>query len=125
MNLLLDTHVLLWWLADDRRLGAEAREAIGDPGHHVFVSAASIWEIVIKQAVGKLSVPADFTSALAGEPLLSLPITAAHALAVKALPPIHQDPFDRMLVAQCLVEALTLVTADGRLKQYPVDTLGT
>lgn len=117
MRLLLDTHVLLWWLADDPRLAATARAAIASPEDEVRVSAASIWEMVIKQALGKLQLPDGFAEVLASEDLLPLPVTAAHALAVGRLPLLHHDPFDRLLVAQCQVEGLTLVTADTRVAQ--------
>ncbi len=123
MRLLLDTHVLLWWLADDARLGLAARAAISSPENGVFISAASVWEMVIKQSLGKLDVPDHFAAVLAAEDLAPLPVTAAHALAVGGLPSIHHDPFDRLLVAQCLVEGLTLVTANSRLAQYPAAVL--
>ena len=120
MNLLLDTHALLWWLDDHPRLSRRARAAIGDGQNVVFISAAVIWEIRIKQALGKLSVPEEFRMILEAQPFLTLDITANHAHAVEKLPPHHRDPFDRMLIAQATVERLTLVSNDTRFKPYGV-----
>ena len=123
MNLLLDTHVLLWWLADEPILSQPARRAIADGGNTAFVSAVTVWEIVIKQAIGKLNVPDDFQELLAREPFGHLDIRAEHAFRVRALPPVHRDPFDRMLVAQSQVESLTLVTRDHNIMRYGVPVL--
>jgi PIN domain nuclease of toxin-antitoxin system len=121
VNLLLDTHVLLWALADDPKLTAEARDAIVSDHNVVYVSAASAWEIAIKCALGKLRAPDDLADELEAADLLPLSITVDHALAAGALPRHHHDdPFDRMLVAQAQVEDLTIVTADAALKQYAV-----
>ena len=120
MNLLLDTHVLLWWLDDNPALSERARIVIADPENLVLVSAAVIWEIRIKQSIGKLDIPPNFRDILDREPFEMLDITADHAHAVGDLPPCHRDPFDRMLVAQAKVELLTLVTHDARLKQYGI-----
>ncbi|MDY0000167.1 MAG: type II toxin-antitoxin system VapC family toxin [Polyangia bacterium] len=118
MNLLLDTHVLLWAFEDDRRLGRGAREAIVDGGNIVFVSAVSAWEITIKKALGKLRAPDGFLEELARHRFTPLEVTIEHALAVGRLPPLHQDPFDRLLLAQAVEEQLTLVTHDRRLEAY-------
>lgn len=120
MNLLLDTHSLLWWLADDRSLSGKARTAISESSNMVFVSAATVWEIIIKKGLGKLKMPADLNEALNMNYFQTLPITTRHALAVGALPLIHQDPFDRMLVAQAKTEGLTLVTRDEEIQKYSV-----
>lgn len=125
MNLLLDTHVLLWWLADAPELSAEARAAIGNENNLVLVSAANIWEIRIKQALGKLEIPADFEAVLNAQPFLFLDITVDHAHAVGELPFHHRDPFDRMLIAQAGVERLTLVTHDVQLRDYGIPVLET
>ena len=119
MRLLVDTHVFLWWFADDRRLSAAERGAIRDAANEVYLSAASVWEIAIKKALGRLRVPEPVSAAalpLGFEPLL---ITFEHAEATAQLPPLHCDPFDRMLVAQATVESLTLVTRDPSIRSYP------
>ena len=123
MNLLLDTHVLLWWLDDNPVLSKKAREAISDWNNIVFVSAAVIWEIRIKQALGKLTIPTNFRKVLAQQPFEMLDITIDHADAIKDLPFHHRDLFDRLLVAQAKVEGLTLVTHDLHLKKYEVAIL--
>lgn len=124
MRLLLDTHVLLWWLADDPLLGDEARRAIRDPSSSVWVSAASLWEISIKSALGHLSVGCDdLASELEAAGLVALPISWHHALAAGALPKLHRDPFDRMLVAQAQLEGLHLVTRDPLVAAYDVAIL--
>ena len=119
MKLLLDTHVLLWWLDDDARLDRSAADAIAG-AELVAVSAASAWEIGIKQALGKLVGPDDLPAELASNAFTELPVTVAHALAAGALPPRHSDLFDRMLVAQSRLEGLTLVTRDDRLADYGI-----
>lgn len=120
MRLLLDTHVLLWWLDDPGLLSAGARNAIAAGSNTVFVSAAAAWEIAIKRALGRLDAPDDLAEAMAAECLQPLPITIPHALAVATLPPIHQDPFDRIQVAQAQLEHLCLVTRDTFIQQYDV-----
>ncbi len=123
MNLLLDTHVLLWWLDDNITLLTHAKEAIADGSNMVFVSAVSIWEIRIKHALGKLEIPVNFREVLERQAFDMLPITADHAHLIGELPAHHRDPFDRMLIAQALFERFTLVTRDRRFKRYKVSTL--
>ncbi len=123
MNLLLDTHVVLWWLADDPALPESAAEAIADPGTTAVVSAVSVWEIAIKRATGRLEVPDDLLEVLEEGAFELLPITAAHALAAGSLPTHHHDPFDRMLIAQARHEGLTLVSVDQRFGEYQVELL--
>lgn len=123
MNLLLDTHVLLWWLDDNPTLSKRARSAIADGKNLVFISAVVIWEIKIKQALGKLKIPLNFRTVLEEQPFKSLDVTAEHAHAIGELPLRHRDPFDRMLVAQAKTESLTLVTRDIRLKEYEIRLL--
>ena len=118
MRLLLDTHLLLWWLDASPSLSAQAGEMIRDPENTVFVSAVSLWEIWLKQSLGKLRLPVDFTDRLAAESFESLPLMAAHARQVAVLPWRHRDPFDRMLVAQAQVEKLVLLTANEALTAY-------
>lgn len=125
MNLLLDTHALLWWLADDGRLSPAARAAISDGDNLVAVSAASAWEISIKKALGKLQAPDDLAAVIAECDLQPLPITIQHATLAGALPRHHDDPFDRMLVAQAAREGLTVVTAGPAFAAYGVDVLAT
>jgi PIN domain nuclease of toxin-antitoxin system len=123
MNLLLDTHVLLWWLDDSPQLGDATREAIGDRDNVVFISAATLWEIMIKRALGKLEIPDEFEGIVLREPFLHLDVSAQHAFMVGRLPHHHRDPFDRMLIAQALVERLTVVTADPVIRRYDVPVL--
>lgn len=120
MTLLLDTHVFLWWLDDPQLLTKVAREAIGDARNIVYVSAAVVWEIAIKRALGKLDAPGDVQGAMIANRFLSLPITMAHALAVEALPHHHRDPFDRLLIAQANFEGFHLVSRDRYVSQYIV-----
>ena len=123
-NLLLDTHVFLWWRADDRRLQKTARSAIA-AADLVFVSAASAWEAAIKAALGRLDLPDTIEAGVEGSGFEKLPISFSHAEAAAALPPHHLDPFDRMLVAQARIEGLTLITHDRRFKPYDVPILWT
>jgi len=120
MNLLLDTHVLLWWLADDPRLGDRARDLIADPDNAVYLSAVVTWEIRIKQSIGKLDIPTDFRPVVDAQGFTGLPLTIDHTDALAALPMHHRDPFDRMLVAQARSEGLTVLTADASFRSYDV-----
>lgn len=121
MRLLLDTHVLLWWLKDDDRLGVHVIAEIERSDNDVVVSSASAWEIAIKRALGKVKAPDDLAEQLVANNFTPLPITVEHAVAAGALPLHHRDPFDRMLVAQAQEEQLTVVTADPRFASYGVD----
>lgn len=123
MRLLIDSHVLLWWFDGADRLGATARDAIGDGDNEAVVSAATLWELSIKQAAGRLDVDVDLRAHSAEQGFRELPVTGRHAVAVRDLPLHHRDPFDRMLVAQAVVEGLTLVTADRALARYDVPVL--
>ena len=118
MKILLDTHLLLWWLEASPLLSAQAKEMICDPENTVFVSAVSLWEIWLKQSLGKLRLPADFAEKLADESFESLPLMASQTRQVSSLPWHHRDPFDRMLIAQAQVEKLALLTADEALAAY-------
>jgi PIN domain nuclease of toxin-antitoxin system len=120
-RLLVDTHALLWWLADDPSLSPTAREAIADPTNEPLVSAASVWEIAIKRGLGKLVAPDDLPDRIADEGFAWLHITAQHAWHVRDLPMYHGDPFDRLLVAQALIERVPIVTTDARFGEYGVD----
>jgi PIN domain nuclease of toxin-antitoxin system len=123
VNLLLDTHVFVWWNYAARELGREAREAISDPENQVFISAVSVWEIAMKRRAGRLQFSESPSGAIARGGFFPLPISPAHAERVAELPLLHRDPFDRMLVAQAQLESLTLVTADARIAAYPVAQL--
>jgi len=126
MRLLLDTHVFLWWLTDNRRLSREARTAITDPDSVVHVSAANCWEIAIKASLGKLKIAgADIESEIAANGFVELAITARHAFSAGRLPRHHDDPFDRMLVAQAEAEKLVLVTHDEIFRSYGLNLLST
>ena len=123
MRLLLDTRVLLWWFANDPLLGKSARAGISDPGSTVYVSAATVWEISIKRALGKLEAPSDLLRQIELHRFEPLSMTASHAHTAGALPRHHDDPFDRMLVAQAMIEDLTLLTGDARMGLYGVGVL--
>jgi PIN domain nuclease of toxin-antitoxin system len=122
LRLLLDTHALLWWLADTE-LEPSTSQAVADPRNDVYVSAASVWEISIKRALGKLSAPDNLEETVAGNGFQPLPISLAHATKAGELPLHHQDPFDRMLIAQAQLEGLTTVTRDPRFQSYGIPLL--
>ncbi|HEU4742230.1 MAG TPA: type II toxin-antitoxin system VapC family toxin [Meiothermus sp.] len=117
MNLLLDSHILLWWLSDDKRLSRKARRLI-EQTDEVFVSAATTWELAVKASLGKLRMPEGFLEVVEAQGFIHLPIRPEHAMAVQSLPWHHRDPFDRILLAQALVEGLGLVSADKELEAY-------
>jgi PIN domain nuclease of toxin-antitoxin system len=119
VRLLLDTHALLWWLADEG-LSTQARDAIADPATVAMVSAVSAWEISIQKALGKLAAPDDLDHQVQAGGFLPLPITIAHGVAAGQLVRHHEDPFDRMLIAQARAEGLTIVTRDKRFADYDV-----
>jgi PIN domain nuclease of toxin-antitoxin system len=123
MQLLLDTHALLWWLAGDETLSEAARRAIADPTNAVFVSAASAWEIATKRRLGRLpdvaAIVADLDGLIRGQGFAGLPISIRHGQVAGALPGPHRDPFDRMLIAQAMLEGLVLVS-----NEQPFDAHG-
>jgi len=124
LRLLLDTHALLWWLAGDLSLSAAARAAIGDETNSVSVSAASAWEIATKHRIGKLpsvtAILVDLPAVLADQGFTELPITVRHGQAAGNLPGSHRDPFDRMLIAQAMIEDLILVSNERIFDNYAV-----
>jgi PIN domain nuclease of toxin-antitoxin system len=121
MRCLLDTHALLWWLADDRRLGPHARALIADPAEEILVSVASLWEIVVKMRIGKLEGEIGaIERAIVRDGFQRLAITPAHLATLATLPLHHRDPFDHLLIAQAMTEQAILVSHDGRLSLYPV-----
>ena len=127
MRLLLDTHAFLWWLQDDPKLSATARNAVADDANEVFVSAASAWEIATKVRLGKLPGAEDLASDMAGcivrEGFIELAVNVAHAQRAGALPFAHRDPFDRMLIAQAQAEDIALVTVERVFAGLAVRTL--
>ena len=120
---LLDTHVLLWCLSEDKRLGSHTLELLSDIGNRIFVSAVSTWEISIKQALGKLDAPKNIETIILDQGFTPLEITLSHGQNAGELPFIHHDPFDRMLIAQAQNEDMILLTCDSRIIQYNVQTL--
>ena len=123
MSLLLDTHVPLWWLADDRSLTKQARLRIADAETLVFVSAVSAWEIAIKKALGRLAAPDDLADQVIAGGFSELPVSIVDGLRAGALPRHHDDPFDRMLVAQAGRHDLTVVTHDPAFSAYGIAVL--
>jgi len=123
MNLLLDTHVLIWALENNATLSKAARNAIIDGNNIVFVSSVSIWEISIKQTMGKLIVPDNLQEEISLHRFTPLNINFEHAKLAGELPRIHKDPFDRMLIAQAIIEKLALVTRDSLIAQYDTNLL--
>ena len=124
MRLLLDTHVFIWWDAEHRALSRDLRSAIADPANEIYVSAASVWEIAIKRRRGKIAFAHGVQETLAKNRFLALPITPDHAEHAGGLPRHHGDPFDRMLVAQAMLEQMTLGTQDAMMRPYGVTMLG-
>ncbi len=123
MSYLLDTHTLLWWLADHPTLSEPARSVIANPHHLIVVSAVSAWEISIKKALGKLEAPSDLEGAIHRNRFESLVISIKEGEDAGALPNYHRDPFDRMLIAQAFRNQLTIVTRDEKFQQYGVSLL--
>ncbi|MGH6887687.1 MAG: type II toxin-antitoxin system VapC family toxin [Rhizomicrobium sp.] len=127
MRMLLDTHAFLWWLAGDSALSAPVRKAIGDESNGIFVSAASAWEIATKFRLGKLpgaaAIMPDIDGAIMDQGFTALPIGVRHGLTAGALPGPHRDPFDRMLIAQAMIENLVLITNERTFDSYGVARL--
>jgi len=122
VKLLLDTHLLLWAAGEPARLPKSARKLLSDPANDLIFSAASLWEIAIKRALGRPDFrvePRLLRRGLLDNGYVELPITSEHALATETLPPFHKDPFDRILVAQAMVEGVTLLTVDSLVAKYP------
>lgn len=125
MRLLLDTHILIWAVSEPGRLRAELQDAIVAPANTVLVSAATAWEIAIKQALGRLTFPLErFDAVLDTAGFGQLPVTAAHGIAAGGLPRHHADPFDRMLIAQARIESLVLASDDPAFPAYDVRLFG-
>jgi len=124
MNLLLDTHAFIWWTGDQGRLPRALLEAVRQPSNTVYLSVASSWEVMIKLGLGKLRLDEDWGGIIDREirenAFRILPVKLEHTLALARLPPLHRDPFDRMLVAQAIAEGFTLATKDPLVNQYPL-----
>ena len=119
MRLLLDTHILLWWLSGDRRLSRAVRDALASEENDVAVSAATVWEIAIKKTLGRISVDLEeLLSAISGDHFVELPVRFTHSHALESLPRRHDDPFDRLLIAQSIAEGRRLVTHDDLILRY-------
>jgi PIN domain nuclease of toxin-antitoxin system len=123
LRLLLDTHAALWWLAGDERVSEVAAAHLTDETNLVLLSAAVVWEVAIKRALGKLDSPESLERTLLGAGVQPLPISLEHAAAVEHLPWHHRDPFDRILVAQAMTERAAIVSTDGALSPYAVNLL--
>ena len=127
MKALLDTHTFLWWNLDDPQLSERVRDFIADGRNEIFLSAASAWEIAIKAGKGRLTLPDPPDQYVADRMRFhrysALPIEISHALHVYSLPPIHADPFDRLLIAQSQMEKMPILTADSVVSSYPVDVI--
>ena len=128
MKLLLDTHVFLWLNGSPEKLTTAAREACENPGNNLYLSLASVWEIQIKQQLGKLELDAPWQDMIITQQIDNdmalLPIQLAHVEGLAALPSAHRDPFDRMLVAQAITEGMTVITVDPVFSDYPVRVIG-
>ena len=123
MGLLLDTHVLLWWLSDSSKLSSKARSALESDASLAYISSATVWEIRIKEALGKIQAPQALLEVISKQGFIELPITWEHANVLRALEGHHKDPFDRILIAQARTEKMRIVTADGAFASYGVSTL--
>ena len=122
MKLLLDTQLLLWAAGQPTRLSAAARKLLNDPRNELWFSAASLWEIAIKSTLGREDFrvePRVLRRGLLDNGYVELPVTSQHAVGIDVLPPLHRDPFDRLLLAQALIEGITLLTSDEQLSRYP------
>ncbi|HHP7242425.1 MAG TPA: type II toxin-antitoxin system VapC family toxin [Cyclobacteriaceae bacterium] len=120
MTFILDTHIILWWLEDSHELRHETKSLIMNPENRIWISTASIWEINIKMGIGKLKISNEYANILIDDGFEILDIQLPHVMKVLELPDIHGDPFDRILIAQTMIEEATLVTRDKNITQYPI-----
>lgn len=123
MQYLLDTHVILWWLTDPKKINRKANKIIGDRENKIFISSASFWEMAIKKSIGRLTLPHNLIETLISEGFETLPILPEEGLGVADLPLLHSDPFDRLLIIQAKFQDLIIITNDSKIKEYPVVTL--
>jgi PIN domain nuclease of toxin-antitoxin system len=120
MRLLIDTHILLWLNSGQENLTSDQMAVLSDPTNEVFVSAVTVWEIVVKRAKGLIRFDGRIESMVESQGFQHLPVSAAHAEGIAELPMYHRDPFDRMLIAQSRIEQMTLITSDAAIRKYPV-----
>lgn len=123
LKYLLDTQIFVRWMEGGKRLTKEIKTILENPRSVVYLSVASVWEMVIKKKLGKLRLPRNWKETLKDSRFEILPITLDHTYSIESLPLIHRDPFDRMLIAQALVEKATLITGDSKIKKYKVPIL--
>ncbi len=123
MKFLLDTHTLIWWLANDVTLSEKAKTVIANPDNLIFISAASVWEIAIKKQIGKLNIPDDLEIQIEQNDFQPLPINISHAAYIEKLPLHHKDPFDRIIIAQAICEKMKIITRDQKFDSYQVDII--
>lgn len=123
MKYLLDTHVLLWWLVDPKKIRDASRIIIQDKTNEIFISSASFWELAIKKSLGRITLPHNLIEAVALEGFKALPIMPEEGLGIVDLPTHHADPFDRLLIIQAKLNDLILITNDAKIMEYPVVTL--
>lgn len=117
---LLDTHILVWWLFDDKQLDKKIKDIINDENNQIYVSSITIWEIILKKSLKKLKAPDNLLEILESNNFEFLSMIPEHAIYVEHLPKIHKDPFDRLLIAQCIMENLTFITKDNMIKKYDI-----
>ena len=118
MSYLIDTHILLWWFENSSKITKQVKKIIENPDHQIFVSSVSVWEIVIKCSLKKLEAPDNLIEMIHNHSFDELPVRFQHAKSLEKLPKHHNDPFDRLLIAQCLAENLTFISADSQIKKY-------
>jgi PIN domain nuclease of toxin-antitoxin system len=123
VNYLLDTHIILWWLTNPKQIAVKASKIISDKENSIFISSASLWEMAIKKSLGRLTLPRNIVEILQTEGFQMIPIGHEEALGISDLPPIHQDPFDRILVMQAKLYNYVLITRDKDIIRYPVVTI--
>jgi len=123
MQYLLDTHVILWWFSEPKKIKSKVRNIIKDKSNSIFLSSASFWEMAIKKSLGRLTLPHNLIEAAVAENFKILPIQPEESLGVADLPLLHADPFDRLLIMQAKLHDLILITRDSAIAQYPVITL--
>jgi PIN domain nuclease of toxin-antitoxin system len=127
MRILLDTHIFLWFISGDTQLSTDVRDAIRDPDNEVYLSAISVWEILVKYQLGKLPLPEHPETYLPKQrdlhQILSLALDESTVIQLAKLPPLHRDPFDRMLICQALQNGLTIATVDSAVRAYPVNSI--